>query len=70
MVGVVVAAAVTVQRERLLKPENQTTKSPRHEETKGNVSFFFVSLRLRGSFLFSRYGRSPISDYAEIPTPP
>jgi hypothetical protein len=27
-----------VQRDRLLNPENQTTKSPRHKEVKGRFS--------------------------------
>jgi hypothetical protein len=53
---------VIVQRDRLLNPENQTTKSPRHEEVKGQVSFFFVSLCLRGSFLIPRGERLPLKD--------
>jgi hypothetical protein len=42
---------VVVHRDRLLNPENQTTKSPRLEEGKAPFSFFFVPLCLRGSFL-------------------
>ncbi len=37
------ASIAAIVRARLLNPENQTTKSPRHEEVEGRFSFFFVS---------------------------
>jgi hypothetical protein len=33
---------VTVQRDPWLNPENQTTKSRRHEEVKNQLALFFV----------------------------